>query len=122
MNEEKMKLIIAGSRSFTDRNLLFRLCDHMLQYQAVIEIVSGTARGADQLGEEYAKIRGFSIKRFPANWEKNGKFAGKIRNLQMGQYADALIAFWDGKSKGTKHMIEVANYYNLNVKIHIDRR
>ena len=70
------------------------------------EIVSGAARGADILGERYGIEHNIPIKRFPADWGKYGKGAGFIRNEQMGNYADYLIAFWDGKSRGTFHMIE----------------
>jgi len=112
-----MKLIIAGSRNFNDYKKLCKICDHLLQNQANIEIVSGAARGTDQLGEKYASEKGYPIKQFPANWNKYGKAAGPKRNLQMANYADALIAFWDGKSRGTKNMIELANKRKLNVLI-----
>lgn len=108
-----MKVIIAGSRSFTDYKTLTDHCDHLLSNQSDIEIVSGTANGADKLGERYAEEKGYPVKKFAANWNELGKKAGYIRNEQMAQYADALIAFWDGKSKGTKHMIELAKKYNL---------
>lgn len=111
-----MKVIIAGSRDFNDYNKLCQYCDHILQNQQEIEIVSGTARGADQLGERYATDRGYQIKKFPADWNKFGKSAGYIRNEEMAKYADALIAFWDGKSKGTEHMINLAKQYNLKIK------
>jgi len=112
-----MKLIIAGSRNFNDYKKLCKICGHLLQNQANIEIISGAARGADQLGEKYASEKGYSIKQFPANWNKYGKAAGPKRNLQMANYSDALIAFWDGKSRGTKNMIELANKRKLNVLI-----
>jgi hypothetical protein len=108
--------VIAGSRNFTDYKKLCKICDHLLQYQTDIEIVSGTARGADRLGEQYAKERGYAIKQFPADWKKHGKAGGPIRNQQMANYADALIAFWDGKSRGAKNMIELAKRSNLTVK------
>jgi len=112
-----MKLIIAGSRTFTNYKKLCKICDHLLQNQTNIEIVSGTARGADKLGEQYAKEKNYPIKHFPANWNKYGKAAGPKRNQQMANYADALVAFWDGKSRGTKNMIELANKRKLNVLI-----
>lgn len=90
----------------------------MLQNQKEIEIVSGCANGADKLGERYANERGYAIKRFPADWETFKKGAGHIRNEEMAKYADALIAFWNGKSKGTGHMIDLAKQYKLKVKIH----
>ena len=112
-----MKVIIAGGRSFSDYNLLREVCDHMLQNQVEVEIVSGKARGADSLGEKYAKEKNYTIKEFPADWEKYKKSAGYIRNKEMAQYADAAIVFWDGKSKGSKHMIELSQEYNLKLKV-----
>ena len=111
-----MKVIIAGSREFNDYDKLCKFCDHILQNQKEIEIVSGTAKGADKLGEKYATEKGYSIKRFPADWNI-GKSAGYLRNKEMAEYADALIAFWDGKSKGTKNMIDLAKKNNLKIKI-----
>ena len=112
-----MKVIIAGSRNFNDYKKLCKICDHLLQNQANVEIVSGAARGADQLGEKYTKERGYKLTKFPANWNKYGKSAGPKRNEEMANYADVLIAFWDGKSRGTKNMIELANKRKLNVLI-----
>ena len=112
-----MKIIIAGSRSFTDYQKLKEICDTFLRDQNNIEIVSGTCRGADKLGEQYAKERGYEITQFPANWNKYGKSAGPKRNQEMANYANALIAFWDGKSKGTNNMIQLANRCNLDILI-----
>ena len=111
-----MNIIIAGSRNFNDYNLLKTSCDNLLTQFTNIEIVSGTARGADKLGERYAREKGYDIKQFPANWSL-GKSAGYIRNDEMAQYADMLIAFWDGTSKGTKHMIDLANKRGIKVEI-----
>lgn len=111
-----MKVIIAGGRDFNDYDLLKLKCDTILKNQTNIEIVSGTARGADKLGEKYSQEKGYRVKLFPADWNL-GKKAGYIRNEQMAQYADSLIAFWDGQSKGTKHMIDLAKKYNLNVRV-----
>lgn len=98
-----MKVIIAGSRD---------IADHWSIIEAVgatdwiiAEVVSGTARGVDQLGEQWAAKQNIPVKHFPADWDKHGKGAGYIRNAQMADYADALIAIWDGKSKGTLNMI-----------------
>ena len=112
-----MKIIIAGSRNFNDYNLLKSSCDNLLTQFTNIEIVSGTARGADKLGERYAREKGYDIKQFPANWDKFGKSAGYIRNDEMAKYSDMLVAFWDGTSKGTKHMIDLANKRSLKVEI-----
>jgi len=100
-----MKTIIAGCRGFNDYNLLKEKVDYYRKDHVITEVVSGTARGADYLGEEYANENGIPIKSFPADWENYGKAAGPIRNRQMAEYADVLIAVWDGKSKGTNNMI-----------------
>tara|TARA_R110001583_G_scaffold187206_1_gene348295 strand:- start:242 stop:592 length:351 start_codon:yes stop_codon:yes gene_type:complete len=113
-----MKLIIAGSRTFTDYKKICEVCDQILQNQNNIEIVSGAYyRGADKLGEKYATEKGFQLTIFPADWKRFGRAAGPKRNEQMANYADTLVAFWDGKSAGTKHMIEVAKSRNLKIKI-----
>ncbi|GGK56084.1 MULTISPECIES: DUF2493 domain-containing protein [Flavobacteriaceae] len=114
-----MKIIISGSRNFTNYQKLCEACDQFLQGQNSIEIVSGAYyKGADKLGEQYAKERGFLLTKFPADWKRFGRAAGPKRNEQMANYADALIAFWDGKSRGTKNMIEVAKSNHLNVFIY----
>jgi|TARA_R110000851_G_scaffold47424_1_gene115107 hypothetical protein len=115
--EEKYRVIIAGGRDFDDFRKLSSVCMHMLQNKMNIEIVSGTANGADKLGEQFAKFAGHSVKQFPASWDELGKAAGFIRNKEMAEYADAAIIFWDKSSKGTKHMIDLANKMNLKVKL-----
>lgn len=115
--DTKVKVIIAGGRDFDNYDLLKSTCDYLLQYYYDIEIVSGTAKGADSLGERYAKEKGYPIKQFPADWDARGKSAGYKRNSDMADYGNALIAFWDGKSKGTKHMIDLANNKKITVKI-----
>ena len=114
-----MKVIIAGSRNFNNYKKLCEYCDIMLSNTNNVEIVSGTAAGADRLGMKYAIDRLLVLKEFPADWDTFGKSAGYKRNEQMAQYADALIAFWDGKSKGTKHMIDLAKEYDLKIRIYI---
>ena len=112
-----MKIIIAGGRDFLDFDLMSSKLDHYTSNLKDIEIVSGGANGADSLGEKYANLNNHSIKRFPADWDKYGKGAGFKRNCQMANYADALIAFWDGSSRGTQHMINTANKKGIQVKI-----
>lgn len=112
-----MKIIIAGSRGFSDFQLLYAKCEEILANAKEAEIVSGTARGADKLGEHYASLKGYSVSQFPADWDKHGKAAGYVRNKEMADYADCLIAFWDGKSRGTKHMIDLAKEKGLSVHI-----
>jgi hypothetical protein len=113
-----MKVIIAGKRDFNDYEAVKQTADFLLSNQTEVEIVSGGAKGADALGEQYAKEKGYKLTPFPADWNKHGKKAGPIRNEQMAKYADALIAFWDGESKGTKNMIDLAKQYNLKYHIY----
>jgi len=91
-----MKLIIAGSRTFTNYKKLCEVCDQILQDQTDVEIVSGAYyKGADFLGEKYAAEKGFQLTKFPADWKRFGRAARPKRNKQMAIYAAALIAFWD---------------------------
>lgn len=102
-----MKVIVAGGRDFSNYNLLCKKLDIILSQQKDIQIVCGEARGADSLGKRYAEEHGYVVLSYPANWEKYGKSAGFIRNKEMAQVADALVAFWDGQSKGTYNMIQL---------------
>lgn len=113
-----MKVIIAGSRDFKNYDMLKSTCDHLLmKVKSDITIISGAAKGADKLGERYAAERGYIISSHPADWDKYGLSAGYRRNVDMADEGDCLIAFWDGKSKGTKHMIDIAIDKELNVII-----
>jgi hypothetical protein len=83
----------------------------------VTVVLSGTARGADTLGENWARRRDVPVERHPADWETHGKRAGFIRNALMVKKADMLVAFWDGKSKGTEHVIGIAKKAGLQVTV-----
>lgn len=115
------KVIVAGSRGFNNYALLKRKLDNILaNIEGEIEIVSGTARGADQLGEQYASENGLLIKRMPAEWDRYGKSAGYKRNEEMAKYASpegGCVVFWDGVSAGTGHMIDLARKYNLKLRV-----
>lgn len=111
------KLIIAGGRGFHNYETLKEICDFTLQDKNEVQIISGTANGADKLGERYAQEKGYKLIKVPADWGKHGKSAGYKRNEEMAKIADGLIAFWDGKSKGTRHMINLAKKYNLQIKV-----
>jgi len=111
------KVIIAGGRDFDNYDLLKTSCDNILKWKKEVQIVSGRAVGADALGERYAIEKGFVIKIFPADWFSHGRAAGPMRNQEMADYADALIAFWDGKSTGTADMIRRAENNKLNIRI-----
>lgn len=99
-----MRVIIAGSRDFCNRRLVD---ETMEKYKAeVTAICCGGARGADSLGRAWARDNKIEVLNFPAQWDLYGKAAGPIRNYEMAQAADFLVAFWDDKSRGTKNMIE----------------
>ena len=109
-----MKVIVAGGRDFTDYKLT---CKVLSKLKHPFELVCGEARGADNLGKRYAVENNLKIHSFPADWNRFGKSAGYIRNKQMAKFAEGLIAFWDGKSKGTKHMIDLAKQYGLKILV-----
>lgn len=117
----EFKLIIAGGRDFNDRQLLADSLDVLaygeLSIDYEVSIVSGMARGADRLGYEFARLNNIQTYTFPANWHKYGKRAGYLRNAEMGNFADGLLVFWDGKSRGTQHMIDYMMKLNKPVTI-----
>jgi hypothetical protein len=126
IGELMTRVIIAGSRKFNDYNKMLFTVDriglHLINTIDPVEIVSGHARGADELGERFAEAYGYPLKIFPADWDKYGKAAGPIRNEQMAKYASEadrgiLIAFPIGESRGTRNMIEIAKRYGLEVEV-----
>jgi hypothetical protein len=112
-----LRTIIAGSRSITS----LRIVAEAIKESGfkITQVVSGGARGVDSLGEEWAKIWNIPVVRFIPDWGKHGKRDGYLRNSDMANYADALIAIWDGKSRGTKHMIDLAKAKGIKVYIKI---
>tara|TARA_R110002124_G_scaffold281430_1_gene455685 strand:+ start:30501 stop:30857 length:357 start_codon:yes stop_codon:yes gene_type:complete len=115
-----MRIIIAGGREFKDYNFLEKKLNELWDKHLELKnptILCGMATGVDSLSYKWAKSKGFEIKEYPAKWYKYGKAAGPMRNILMAQNADALIAFWDGKSPGTSNMIDEAKKLNLKVKI-----
>lgn len=126
-----MRTIVAGSRNI----LNYETVKSAIEYcgWTVTEVVSGTAKGVDTLGERWARENHRPIKRFKADWKdiwgrpdnqiksnqwgKYWKNAGIVRNIEMRDYAQALVAVWDGKSNGTRHMIESAKKKNLKVYV-----
>lgn len=117
-SDQTFKVIIAGSRDFDNYKLLEEYCDKVLVNQKNIEIVSGTARGADTLAIHYAHNRGYKLTEFPANWDKFGKSAGYKRNVQMAEYANACIVFMKKEgTKGSQHMIDIAKRKSLKLKV-----
>lgn len=112
-----MKTIIAGSRNCTD---YFQLIEAVAECSwEITSVVSGMARGVDTLGIMYAHNNSLPLHKYPADWNKYGKSAGPKRNIQMVENAEALIALWDGESKGTKHMIDIATSKGLKVYVHL---
>lgn len=104
---EGLKVIIAGSRSVKQMGLVVQAIER--SGFSIIEVVCGEAEGPDTLGKRWAIQNGIAVKSMPADWWVNGhynKLAGFERNHSMGDYADALIAVWDGVSGGTKDMIQ----------------
>lgn len=113
-----MKIIIAGSRTihwWYGHDLYELLYRHFPDFT---EVVSGLAQGPDTHGKTMALERDIPVKEFPADWNTFGKKAGALRNIQMAEYADGLLALWDGKSRGTKHMIE--SMLERNKPIHVE--
>ena len=111
-----MKCIIAGSRHVKDYCHILKAIK--LSEFDIKTVVSGQARGADRLGERWARENEINLKVFPAEWDKYGRAAGIIRNKEMAEHANALIAIWDGKSRGTGNMINEANKKGLKVYIY----
>ena len=113
-----MKWIIAGGRDFDDYERLCATANRIIDPDDTV--ISGTAKGADTLGEKYAAEHepfGMRLVRRPADWKKHGKSAGHRRNHQMALEADGLLAFWDGRSPGTKNMIEEAHKARLTTHV-----
>ncbi len=125
--DKGLRIIIAGGRDFNDYELLRKECLRIISdkvqrmgYKTIprekVTIISGTAKGADTLGEKFSAEFNLGLEKFPADWTNDGKAAGPIRNKKMLDYALAdpedyegmLIAFWDGKSSGTANMIKIS--------------
>lgn len=111
-----MRTIIAGSRHITDASQV---------WEAVIKsgfqittVISGNAKGVDRIGANLAKIHNIPVEYFDADWKTHGKAAGPIRNAKMADNAEALIAVWDGESRGTRHMIKDAEKKGLKVFVY----
>lgn len=135
---KQARIVIAGGREFKDYKYLKQTVDEVIkklrekEYDQFV-IVSGTARGADKLGEKYAQEKGFAVDPYPADWDdlkaekvyvktnrygkKYNALAGDIRNEKMAQNCEVVIAFWDGRSPGTKKMIEYGHKYKRAVLV-----
>jgi hypothetical protein len=116
-----MRTIIAGSRGFDDFETM-DLTLKQLPFEITV-VISGGAKGADALAERWAREHGIPVEQHPADWDLHGKRAGYLRNVEMAQVAEACVVFWDGASKGSKHMINIAWDYFLDpVVIHYTDR
>lgn len=111
-----MRTIIAGSRTCTDYIHVRRAVEACGWVPTVV--LSGGTKGADRLGLLWADDHETDIEIFPADWESDGRKAGYQRNERMAHSAEALIALWDGSSKGTGHMIDIAKRRGLRIYIH----
>jgi len=112
-----VKVIIAGSRGILDYSVVCSIIDDFDLFDSITEVVSGGALGVDRLGEEWAGANDRPARLFPADWKTYGKGAGYKRNQEMAEYAEALLAIWDGESKGTGHMIDIARREGLLVEV-----
>lgn len=101
-----MKVVIAGSRTIGNKYYSHLLTAVKNSGYSITEVVSGCAIGVDRMGEKYAIANGIDIKKMPADWNTYNKSAGPIRNAKMADYADAAIILWDGKSSGSKNMLD----------------
>lgn len=111
------KVIIAGGRDIVDQSFVNSCITSILFEGGVSEVVCGGAKGVDTLGKQWAESMKIPVKMFPADWNKHGKAAGPIRNQEMSEYADVLVACWDKTSKGTKHMIDTM--LSLGKEVHV---
>lgn len=114
-----MRTIIAGSRNIQNPSLHLKQALFSCKFKDKIkEIVSGGARGVDKAGEDFARSSHIKLKIFPADWKRYGKKAGYIRNCEMADYADSLIAIWDKRSRGTRMMIDIAIKKGLTISVY----
>lgn len=115
-----MKVIIAGSRDIREPIKVHdAIAAAVIKIPIITEVVCGEAEGVDKIGKAWAKAANIPIKSFPADWKTWGKVAGFKRNRDMADYADALIAVWDGKSKGTHDMIELMAEMNKPIYVYV---
>lgn len=117
VDHDEFRLVVAGSRGFDSYERLSAELDKYLKGRSNVTIISGTARGADRLGERYAQEHGYKIEQVPAQWAKYHQGAGPIRNKQMVKTADAVLVFWDNESSGTRNIIECARAENIPCKV-----
>ena len=116
----KKRIVVAGCRyyeNYKEAKAYIDFCISRIKEEHTLVFLSGGCRGADGLGERYAKENGYAIERYPAQWHKYGKSAGPRRNREMAERADYVICFWDGVSQGTRSMIQFAEQFNKAIRI-----
>lgn len=113
-----MRVIIAGSRTLGFEQVALAMVKAIAYGITPTSIVSSTANGVDKAGELWAQRANLPVVKYPADWEGLGKRAGYVRNAKMAENAYALVAVWDGRSKGTKHMIDLAKTKGLIIYTH----
>ena len=114
-----MTILIGGSRDYNDYNNFTVQMNNIISKLNTEDIIilSGHCLGVDALGEKYAVEKGYELKLFPADWTRYGRAAGPVRNRTMAEIADLVIAFWDGKSKGTKYVIDNCKKKNKPLQV-----
>lgn len=112
-----MRVVVFGSRDFNNYIQLSKVLYKLNRTSPISTILSGCARGADSLAITWADFEGIAVERYPAEWNKFGKQAGFVRNRVMAENCDYGIAFWDGKSRGTKHMIDTCTSLSVPLEI-----
>ena len=107
-----MRTIIAGSRGlgYEEVEQAMEICG----WKPTV-VISGAAVGVDQAGERWARSQSIPVECYPANWNQYGKRAGYVRNKEMAEKAEALVAIWDGQSRGSRHMIDTATKRGLRI-------
>lgn len=114
------RIVVAGCRDYSnyeEAKKYIDFCISKIKDKYTLVFVSGGCSGADFLGERYARENGYGTEIYFANWKKYGKSAGPKRNEEMSKIGDYFICFWDGKSKGTKSMINYARKTGKPIKI-----
>lgn len=110
-------IAVIGSRNFADYAMVTRWLNYVLSGRGAWTIISGGARGADSLAQQYADEHGVEFKLFPADWDTHGRKAGFLRNTEMARACGMVLAFWDMQSSGTAHMIQTALRHGKPVTI-----
>ena len=116
-SKPSIRVAIVGSRGFSDSRLLASTMCTVLEHYTITEVVSGGARGADTLGEQWAKAHGIPTRVFLPDWNRFGRSAGFRRNRDIIDNCDLCVAFWDGQSRGTKSSIDLAKQAGKRVLV-----